>query len=161
MSLVTIDGLRDINRKIEERNDEGERIVAAYEAMARRKEEWIEELESTASTVNTAFANGGLDINDAETIQILKTLLDTMERWVEKYDKICDRGEDGSDFARVAENVCPGLMNRLRALVDEYDDLAENIRLSLQHPEELAELEKLAEELSYRAEPLDVDKWSE
>ena len=160
MSLASIDDLRDINKKIEERNDDVEEAISAIEEVVKKKEEYIDEVEATAKTLASSFAKYSIDVNDKLMRETLETLLGSIERWVKKYDKVIARADAGSDFAKIAEVVCPGLVDRLKCLVEEYDDLAENIRLSLEHSKDLAELEMLAEDFSVRAQPMDMDKWS-
>lgn len=164
MTLVAIDDLKDINKKIEKGSDEiqdVEDIISSIEEFVKNKEDNIELLESTINSLTGRFAKEKVNLNDKEMRDTLESLLKSMERWLKRNDEVLARANTKTPFAQVVEILKPGLINRLNCIVEEYDDFAENIRLCLAHTDELKELESLSEEYSVKAMPINMDKWSE
>lgn len=62
------------------------------------------------------------------------------------------------DEAKVIfEQFSPGINSRIEALIEDFEDLVENINITLECPDELEKLEKLAKEYAKKAPVADWD----
>jgi Ca2+-binding EF-hand superfamily protein len=128
-----IDRLKDSVRNIE-------KVVSWHEVR----------IKDTFETLN--------QIND-ESIE-KSELQDTLSKFKTLFNEIIQKYKNiyPDDEAKVIfEQFSPGINSRIEALIEDYEDIVENINISLECPDELEKLEKLAEEYAKKAPVADWD----
>lgn len=124
--------------------------VRNIEKIVSRHEVRIKDTFETLNQINLKSIEKSELSELIDALTSLKTLFDQI---ILEYKNIYPDDEAKVIF----EQFSPGINSRIEALIEEFEDIVENINISLECPDELEKLEDLAEEYAKKAPVADWD----
>lgn len=161
MSLDTVEEFDSINKRINEtlaKNDYDKfldfiELVKAEESKMDTTEEIISDLRNLFKIDSINVENQGIRKSLGRLSKAMKSLSNLHVKTVEFIRE--------NDIVNVIEAISPKLVSRMESVIEDLEDVAENIDLSLNCTKELKKLEKLATDYSIKVEPVSMEKWVE